>query len=120
MLLSNNCSSKGVSVGGSSRYDRTRPVGDREARQARALHTLAELLAARPTRLTALSDAVRGQIGQVFHTAANELGDGRAMPIAVRRAVIGLADAVRLDLDPRPRGVGRGPGGASDSASPAD
>ena len=91
-------------MGGTSRYDKARPVADREAQQARALHTLAELLAARPAPLTALSDRVRGQIGQVFHMTANELGDGRAVPIAVRRAVLGLADAVRLDLDPRTAG----------------
>ncbi|MDT7673227.1 MAG: hypothetical protein QOD82_1129, partial [Pseudonocardiales bacterium] len=34
---------------GSSRYDRDRPGGEVEAGEARALHTLAELVAALPT-----------------------------------------------------------------------
>jgi hypothetical protein len=61
-------------VGSQSRYDKPRPVTDQAADEARALHTLAELLDARPAPLTELSDRVRGQIGQVFHMTANELG----------------------------------------------
>lgn len=88
-------------MGTNSRYDRYRPVSDLEAAEASALRTLAEMLAQRPAPLTRLSGPVRGQIGQIFYATANELANGRGLPIGLRRAVRGLADAIRRELDPR-------------------
>ncbi|MGI8817444.1 MAG: hypothetical protein ACR2G2_19760 [Pseudonocardia sp.] len=85
-------------MGSNSRYDRYRPVEDHEADEARALHTLGELVS-RPTTPT-LTRTVRGQIAHVLHATAIELDAGRAMPIGVRRAVLGLADALRIELAP--------------------
>ncbi len=85
-------------MGSNSRYDRYRPVGDLEADEARALHTLGELVsrAASP----ALTGTMRGQIAHVLHATAIELDAGRGVPIGVRRAVGGLADALRVELAP--------------------
>jgi hypothetical protein len=84
---------------GSSRYDRDRPVGEVEAGEARALHTVAELVAALPT--FSIDRAVAAQISEVLHAAAIELAGGRPLPLNLRRAVRGLANALRTAMDPR-------------------
>jgi hypothetical protein len=65
------------------------------------MHRLAELLDQRPAA-AGMSRPLAGQVGQVLHMTANEIGAGRGVAIGVRRAVRGLADAVRQELDPRP------------------
>jgi hypothetical protein len=85
-------------MGSNSRYDRARPVGDREAAEARALHLIGELVG----RYPGISNSdVAGQVAQVLHATAIELGNGRSVPIEVRRAVRGLADALRREMQPR-------------------
>jgi hypothetical protein len=70
-------------MGSNSRYDRDRPVGDREAAEARALHLIGELVGNYP----GISDPhVAGQISHVLHATAIELGNGRSVPIEVHRA----------------------------------
>lgn len=86
-------------MGGSSRYDRHRPVRDEEAEEARAFHTLGELLRPRPA--LELSLAVRSRMAFVLHAAAIELDAGRPIPLGVRNAIRAMADAVRASLDPR-------------------
>ena len=81
-------------MGSNSRYDRARPVGDREAAEARALHLIGELVGGYPG---ITSGAVAGQVAAVLHAAAIELDNGRQVPIGVRRAVRGLADALRRE-----------------------
>ncbi|MHA6797616.1 hypothetical protein ACVGVM_29530 (plasmid) [Pseudonocardia bannensis] len=88
-------------MGGNSRYDRDRPVGDREAAEARAFPAIAELLAHRPELIT--DRAVAGQVAHVLHDSAIELDADRPLPIGVRRAVRGLAAALRAAMDPRPK-----------------
>lgn len=85
-------------MGSNSRYDRVRPVSDREAGEARALHVIAELVSrTRPS----MDPTTAGQIAHVLDATAIELNAGRALPIGVRRAVMGLADALRAAMDPR-------------------
>ncbi|MDT7567723.1 MAG: hypothetical protein QOG76_6347, partial [Pseudonocardiales bacterium] len=60
---------------GSSRYDRDRPGGEVEAGEARALHTVAELVAALPP--FSIDRAGAAQISEVLHAAAIELAGGR-------------------------------------------
>ncbi|MDT7672250.1 MAG: hypothetical protein QOD82_152, partial [Pseudonocardiales bacterium] len=84
---------------GSSRYDPDRPVGEFEAGEARALHTVAELLTEVPT--FSIDRAVAAQISEVLHAAAIELAGGRPLPLNLRRAVRGLANALRTAMDPR-------------------
>lgn len=88
-------------MGSNSRYDRDRPVGDREAAEARAFHTIARLLAHHPELIT--DRAVAGQVAHLLHNSAIELDAGRPLPIGMRRAVRGLADALRAAMDPRPK-----------------
>lgn len=45
-------------MGGNSRYDRARPVGEREAAEARALHTIGDLVTHYPD-ITSPDVAVR-------------------------------------------------------------
>ncbi|WP_433291554.1 hypothetical protein ACQPZQ_02410 [Pseudonocardia sp. CA-142604] len=85
-------------MGADSRYDRIRPVGDREAAEARALHTIAELL---DDWSGISSRSVALQLAGVLQATAVELGNGRPVPVGVRRAIRGLADALRQELDPR-------------------
>lgn len=85
-------------MGSDSRYDRVRPVGDREAAEARALHTIAGLL----DGWSGISSrSVSIQIAGVLTATAVELGNGRPVPPGVRRAVRGLADALRREMQPR-------------------
>jgi hypothetical protein len=84
-------------MGSNSRYDRGRPVGDREAAEARALHLIGELVRNYP----GISNLdIAGQVAHVLHATANELGNGRPVPIEIRRAVRGLADALRREMQP--------------------
>jgi hypothetical protein len=86
-----------TAMGSNSRYDRVRPVGDREVAEARALHLIGELVGSYP----GITDpAVAGQVSQVLHATAIELGAGRSVPIELRRAVRGLADALRRQMQP--------------------
>ncbi len=80
-----------------SRYDRPRPVGDQEAAEARALHMVGEFVGDFPG---INSRDVAGQVAHVLHAAAIELDNGRPVPIGVRRAVRGLADALRREMAP--------------------
>ena len=85
-------------MGTNSRYDKFRPVSDGAADEARALHTIAELVG----KHWPLTDrTIAGQISHVLDSAAIELNAGRAMPIGLRRSVLGLADALRAAMDPR-------------------
>lgn len=73
--------------------------GSREAEEAEALHTIARVMCghASPTIDTR---EVRLQAGAALDAVAIELNNGRAVAIGVRRATIGLANALRLALDP--------------------
>jgi hypothetical protein len=74
-----------------------RRVGDREAAEARALHLIGELVG----RYPGISDPdVAGQVSQVLHATAIELDNGRSVPIEIRRAVRGLANALRRQMQP--------------------
>jgi hypothetical protein len=86
-----------IAMGSNSRYDRARPVGDREAAEARALHLIGDLVC----RYPGISHPdVAGQVAHVLHATAIELDNGRSVPIEVRRAVRGLADALRRQMQP--------------------
>jgi hypothetical protein len=74
-------------------------VGEREAAEAAAMHEIAELLDEQHAAV-GLSRSMAGQVGQVLHMTANEVSAGRGVAIGVRRAVRGLANAVREELDP--------------------
>lgn len=82
-------------MGSNTRYDRFRPVGDREAAEARAMYMIAELVKDYPG---ISSSDVAGQVAHVLYAASNELRNGRALPIEVRRAVLGLTDALRREM----------------------
>jgi hypothetical protein len=84
-------------MGSNSRYDRARPVGDRETAEARALHLIGELVSSYPG---ITGPEVAGQVSHVLHATATELGNGRSVPIEIRRAVRGLADALRREMQP--------------------
>lgn len=84
-------------MGSNSRYDRARPVGDREAAEARALHLIGELVGDYPG---ISAPDVAGQVAHVLHATAIELGNGRSVPIELRHAVRGLADALRREMKP--------------------
>jgi hypothetical protein len=84
-------------VGSNSRYDRVRPVDDREAAEARALSTMGELV--RRRAVLVLDGPSLGQLAQ--NEMAIELNAGRPVPIGVRRAVCGLANALRVSTDLR-------------------
>lgn len=101
-------------MGGTSRYDQVRPAGSREAAEARAFHTLGELVTSRPA--AGLDESVRRQLAGVLHAAAIELDAGRAIPIGVRRAVLGLANALRRSWDPRTGMAARVPSAAERTA----
>ncbi|WP_433506971.1 hypothetical protein ACQP04_11140 [Pseudonocardia halophobica] len=87
-------------MGGRSRYDRETTVDDQVLAEAEAYSTVAELLD--DYRDEVIGDrTVATQVGNVLHSAAIELRAGRALPIGVRRAVRGLANALRESMDPR-------------------
>jgi hypothetical protein len=87
-------------VGSNNRYDRDRPVTSREADEARALHTLGEVVSARPMMVLNQSSIL--QIAAVMHAMAVELNNGRPVALGVRGAVLRMANALRESLDPRP------------------
>ncbi|WP_156935028.1 hypothetical protein [Pseudonocardia spinosispora] len=70
-----------------------------EAEEADVLHAVAGLLPAG----FALDSASAGQVRAVLYATANELVAGRGMAPEIRRAVRGLANALRAQMDPRPR-----------------
>jgi hypothetical protein len=81
----------------SSRYERDRSIGSRELDEARALHMIGRLVGEYP----GITDStVAAQVAQVLHAAANELGNGRPLPIELRRSVLALANALRADMQP--------------------
>lgn len=84
-------------MGSNSRYDRARPVGDREAAEARAFYVIGDLVTDYPG---IRSRDVALQIAAVLQETSVELGNGRPVPIGVRRAVRGLADALRREMQP--------------------
>jgi DNA gyrase/topoisomerase IV subunit B len=90
-------------MGGSSRYDNERPPLNADiAAEARAYSIIAELLA--NYRDEAIGDReVAMNISNLLHSAAIELNNGRAIPIGIRRAVRGLANALRESMDPNTR-----------------
>jgi hypothetical protein len=89
-------------MGANNRYDRERTVTSQEADEARALHALGRLLHA--DAAAPIPDrAVAVQVAQVLHSTAIELDAGRPVPREVRRAVRGLANALRVALDPQNR-----------------
>jgi hypothetical protein len=85
-------------MGSNSRYDRARPVGDREAAEARALYTIGDLVTDYPG---ISSRDVALQVAAVLQEMSVELGNGRPVPVGVRRAVRGLADALRREMQPK-------------------
>lgn len=87
-------------MGGRGRYDRDVVVDESIVAEAGAYSTIAELLDATGEEIIG-DRAVAAQIGNVLHSAAIELRAGRALPIGVRRAVRGLANALREQMDPR-------------------
>ncbi len=90
-----------------SRYDDRgpEPLSEHLA-EARAMHAIAHLLDDYP----GITDSmVEGKVGQVLHTAANELSNGRALPIHLRNAVRGLANALREDMQPPPEDLHASP-----------
>lgn len=95
-----------------SRDGHNRPVRDQEATEARAYHTVAELVFGKPS--LAADRRVLGQLSQLMHAVGNELEHGRAVPPPVRRATRALAAALRDQLEPRTgmaaRSVGTQPG----------
>ena len=93
-------------MGSDSRYDRARPVGPAEFQQSRALHIVGELVR---DYSGITNGAVAGQVAHVLHAAANELGNGRALPVEVRRAVLALAEELRRDMAPPPDDLGATP-----------
>jgi hypothetical protein len=46
------------------------------------------------------SPDVAGQVAHVLYATSNELRNGRLVPIEVRRAVRGLANALRREMRP--------------------
>ncbi len=100
-------------MGSNSRYDRIRPVGDREAAEARALHLIGELV---PGYGGIRDPDVAGQVSQILHAVAIELGNGRSVSIEVRRAARGLAEALRREMQPS---TGSGSGGGATGSIPA-
>ena len=86
-------------MGGTSRYGKDRPVDSREAAEARALHTVGELVRARG--VAGLDVGLRGQVAEVLDSAAIELNAGRAIPIGLRRSVAAMADGLCAAMAPR-------------------
>ena len=97
-------------MGVNNRYDRDRAVTSQEAEEASALHALGLLLHTRPGPIP--DRTLAGRVAQVLHSTAVELDAGRPVPREVRRAVRGLANSLRVAMDPRPgptRAARRGP-----------
>jgi hypothetical protein len=84
-------------MGSNSRYDRPRPVGGREAVEARALYMIEDLVADYPG-ISSCDAAL--QVAAVLQATSVELGNGRPAPIEVRRAVGGLSQCARREMPP--------------------
>jgi len=80
-------------------YGPPRWPGSREADEAMALHAVAEVVGRDPIPPIDTSE-VRRQVSAILDAVGIELNNGRAVPIGVRRATLGLANALRLALDP--------------------
>jgi hypothetical protein len=78
-------------VGSNNRYDRDRPVTGQEMDESRALHTLGEVVSKQIPLLLQRSSVL--ELAEVLHATAIELGNGRPVPLGVRRAVLRLATA---------------------------
>ena len=90
-----------------SRYDdRGAEPGPEHLAEARALHVIARLLDDYPG---ITNTTVAGKVGQVLHTTANELSNGRALPIHLRNAVRSLANALHEDMQPPPEDLHTNP-----------
>ena len=86
-------------MGSNNRYDHDRQATGREADEARALHVMGELVSGQSGLV--LNRASAGQLAEVMHATAIELNAVRPVPVGVRRAVLGLANALRAAMDPR-------------------
>jgi hypothetical protein len=64
-----------------------------------ALHAVAEVVRRDPLPLIDTRE-VRREVAAVLDSVARELNNGRAVPTGVRRAALGLANALRIALDP--------------------
>jgi hypothetical protein len=108
----------GCAVGSNSRYNSDRRATGREADEARALHTMGELVS-RQSGLV-LDRSAAGQLAEVMHAVAIELNAVRPVPVGVRRAVLGLANALRAAMDPRDDADAAGAAGStvSDTVRP--
>jgi hypothetical protein len=85
-------------MGHNNRYDRPRPVSGYEEAEARAPYAIADLVGEYPG---ITNPDVAGQVAHVLYATSGELRTGRAVPIEIRRAVRGLANALRREMDPR-------------------
>jgi hypothetical protein len=85
---------EGYVMGSSSRYDRERPPLNADvAAEARAYSIIAELLV--DYRDEVIGDReVALNLSNLLHSAAIELNNGRAIPLGIRRAVRGVANAL--------------------------
>jgi hypothetical protein len=79
--------------------DPPRWPGSREADEATALRAVAEVVRRDPVPPID-TQLVRRQVAAVLGSVAQELHHGRAVPVGVRRAALGLANALQLTLDP--------------------
>jgi hypothetical protein len=80
-----------------TRHEVISNLGVRSLLNATAVHVIGELVGSYP----GISDPhVAGQVSHVLHATAIELGNGRSVPIEVRRAVRGLAEALRRAMQP--------------------
>lgn len=87
-------------MGSSSRYDQERPSLNADAAdEARTYSIIAELLV--DYRDEVIGDReVALNLSNLLHSAAIELNNGRAIPLGIRRATRGLANALRESMDP--------------------
>lgn len=86
-------------VGENRRYDRSDRIDAATDAEVRALRIIAEIVG-QGTRLV-IDRADAQQVEEVPRAVATEFGNGRPVPLPVRRAVRHLADAIRAALDPR-------------------
>ena len=89
-------------MGHNNRYDRDRPVTRQEMDESRALHMLGEVVAKQIPLVLWRSSVL--ELAEVLHATGIELGNGRPVPLGVRRAVLRLANGLRQALDPRTDG----------------
>ena len=80
-------------------YGPPRWPGSREAEEAIALHAVAEVVRRDPVPPIDTRE-VRREVAAILGSVARELNNGRAVSTGVRRAALGLANALRIALDP--------------------